>query len=107
MLLVAVFFSQFTNTLVSVFLSIFVYLIGHGIFSSLDTGIFPNGTNFRFFLNLISYFFPNFYALDIKDYLFYKNNLENTYILQTIFSTFVYLFGLITINLKIFDKRSF
>tara|TARA_B100000029_G_scaffold367331_1_gene360780 strand:- start:145 stop:909 length:765 start_codon:yes stop_codon:yes gene_type:complete len=107
MLMVTTFFSQFTNNLISVLLSIFVYFIGYGLFSSLESDIFQNGTNFKIFLDLISYFFPNFYVLDIKDYLFYKHNLESNYIVQTVFSTLVYLIGLIIINLKIFYKRSF
>jgi ABC-type transport system involved in multi-copper enzyme maturation permease subunit len=105
LLLVAVFFSQITNTITTIFSSIFVYLIGYGLFNSLEMKIIPDGTIAKSFLEFLSYFFPNFYALDIKDYLFYKNHLDNGYIVRIIFSALFYIFILIVINLNIFRKK--
>ena len=105
LLLVAVFFSQITNTITTIFASIFVYLIGYGLFNSLEKKLIPERTVIKSFLDFLSYFFPNFYALDIKDYLFYKNHLDGGYIFQIIISALFYILILMVINLNVFRKK--
>jgi ABC-type transport system involved in multi-copper enzyme maturation permease subunit len=99
------FFSLFTNINLSVLYSIIVFGVG----SMLNETALLNYVDQRpiifKFLKMLSFFLPNFSALNIKDYVLYQNNLPLSYLIGTILYGITYPFVLLSISCYILAQK--
>lgn len=105
--LISLSFSQVTSHFMAFFLSVAFYLIGYGLPNTLQIANGNNMSVFSDFLKILSFIFPNFFNLDIKEVYIYKGHFDLKFILQTILNTFIYSIILVLLNLKIFKRRNF
>lgn len=82
-LLFAVLFSLITNTTLSVIYSICLYIVGHAINETSKILFAKTSEFFSVILKFSFFIVPNFYRLNLKDYLLYKQTVPFEYLLTT------------------------
>lgn len=105
-LLFSVFFSLLTNTTLSVIYTISVFVVGHAInetskilFAKLNV-IITNIIDIGFLI------LPNFYKLNIKDFLIYEQTLPWSYLISTLLYAFFYSLAIMCLVTFIFKNKN-
>lgn len=106
-LLIVIFFSLFTNTVISVMNTLVIYIVGHALSGSFDISFIRDNPFILYLLKTYSYFAPDFSKLNIKDFLIYKLTLPMEYLAQVVAYGVFYISLLICINIVIFNKKNF
>lgn len=102
----AIFFSLVTNTTLSVIFTITVFIAGHAI-NETSKILFVKGTeSLAATMNVIFFLVPNFYRLNLKDFVLYQQNISGQYLLMTQLYIACYLFALIGAVLIIFKNKN-
>lgn len=105
-LLFSVLFSLVTNTTLSVIFTMAVFVIGHAINETSKSlfvkmsGFFQNMVDVGFFV------FPNFYRLNLKDFVLYKQTVSTEYLYMTHLYVLSYLIALVVLVLLIFKNKN-
>jgi len=107
MFLISLSFSQITSHFLAFFLSVAFYLIGYGLPNTLQIANLNKMSFFTDILNFLTFIFPNFFILDIKEAYLYGGKIDLKFVLQTTLNTFIYSIILILLNLNIFKRRNF
>lgn len=105
-LLFSVFFSLITNTTLSVIYTIVVFVVGHALNETskiLFTKINPIISNVVDFAQVV---LPNFYKLNIKDFLIYEQNLSLSYLFGVQAYGFLYAFALMIVIVAVFNNKN-
>lgn len=105
-LIFAVLFSLITNTTLSVVFSICIFIVGHAL-NETSKLIFTKISPFFTKIVEISFVFvPNFYRLNLKDYVLYNQQISQTYLMQTQLYIVFYLIALLFLITLIFKNKN-
>lgn len=104
-LLLVVFFSLITNSVLSVIFTAGVYIVSYTIpyglkFSQIH---YPVASKF---LSVIEFIFPSFYNLNIKGHVLYKEFLSLEFLLKNLTIGTSYILGLLILITYIFNRKS-
>lgn len=102
----AVLFSLITNTTLSVILSLSIFVTGHAINETSKLFFTKNSIFFDIVVKCSSMLIPNFYRLNLKDFVLYKQNVSSEYLVSTNAYALFYLSFLLVILLNIFRTKS-
>jgi ABC-type transport system involved in multi-copper enzyme maturation permease subunit len=105
-LLFAVLFSLLTNTALSVIYSLGVFIVGHAINETSKSFFAKSSYVFSNILDLCFIFIPNFYKLNIKDFVVYRQNIDTHYLYYTNLYTLLYILALLFFISFIFKKKN-
>jgi ABC-type transport system involved in multi-copper enzyme maturation permease subunit len=106
-LAVILFFASFAGPMVTLFLGLTTYIIGHSGYILLD---FAENTKNDFLIWIgkwVLAFFPNMNALNIKTFIYTPIHPTVSEILITFSVSLIYIFILLFLGKLIFEKRSF
>ncbi len=102
----AVFFSLLTNTTLSVIFTITVFIAGHAINETSKILFVKLSESLEFTMKLISFVVPNFYRLNLKDFVLYQQTIAANYLMMTQLYIACYLFALLSAVLIIFKNKN-
>ena len=103
-LFVVILFSLLTNKVLAVILTFFLYLSGHAVNASLIEK-FKSSPIISTFLEKYHYFLPGFHKLNVKDFILYQEDLELSFVIQTLGYGCLYLLALILLTCFVFVKK--
>lgn len=102
----AIFFSLITNTTLSVIFTITIFIVGHAINETSKILFVKLSGTLAAAMKMIFFLIPNFYRLNLKDFVLYKQNISGDYLLMTQLYIVCYLFALIVAVLIIFKNKN-
>lgn len=105
-LLFAVLFSLITSSTLSVVYTLCVFIIGHAVNETSKlffTKASPVTSSIVKVLNVV---IPNFYRMNLKDFMIYQQNISLDYFLNTTFYTVTYALGLCFLMILIFRNKN-
>ena len=105
-LIFAVFFSLITNTTLSVVYSIGIFIVGHAINETSKTFFLKASVLLKGILNISFFVIPNFYRLNLKDFLLYQQDISLNYLISTQLYIYLYLIALMTTVILIFKNKN-
>jgi ABC-2 type transport system permease protein len=105
-LIFAIFFSLLTNTTLSVVYTIIIFIIGHAINETSKILFLKFSPFLKNILELGSILIPNFYRLNLKDFVLYQQNISNDYLIMTHIYLFFYLVTLISVTSLVFKNKN-
>jgi ABC-2 type transport system permease protein len=108
LLLVTVFFSLFTNNVISSLMSFVLLVLGHAVQESQTLGFVVNRPFMGKLLELYHMVLPGFYKLNLKDFILYQQSLDLSYLLGNLvyglsYSSFVLFLIIYLFNQKNLD----
>lgn len=106
MLLFAVLFSLLTNTTMAVVYSIIVFIVGHALNETSKLFFAKASVILREIINISFYFIPNFYKLNLKDFVLYKKSMGFEYLAGIQLYAVVYILGLFILIIYIFKNKN-
>lgn len=105
-LLFAILFSLLANTAMSVIYSIMVFVSGHAI-GETSKILFTKANIFYSGMIKIAYIiFPNFYKINLKDFVIYHQELPFDYIFKIQAYSLFYIFFLLLVIINIFKQKN-
>lgn len=105
-LVFAVFFSLLTNTTLAVIYSIGVFVVGHALNETSKIFFAKTSVFFSSLIELSFFIIPNFYRLNLKDFLLYKQSIGLEYLWITQLYIYLYLIALIGAVTLIFKNKN-
>lgn len=102
----AIFFSLLTNTTLSVIFTITVFIAGHAINETSKILFVKMSDSLEATMNVIFFLVPNFYRLNLKDFVIYQQTIPGQYLLMTQLYIACYLFALLAAVLIIFKNKN-
>lgn len=105
-LLFAVLFSLLTNTTLSVIYTIGIFIVGNAINETSKILFAKSSLIISSVLKAGLLFIPNFYRLNLKDFVIYKQSVANEYLLNTHLYVGLYLVALITTVNLVFKNKN-
>jgi ABC-type transport system involved in multi-copper enzyme maturation permease subunit len=105
-MLFSVLFSLLTNTTMSVIYSLIVFIVGHSINETSKLFFAKNNMFFKKIIDLSLYIIPNFYKLNLKDFVLYKQEMSTSYLVGVQSYAFFYTAALILIIIYIFKNKN-
>ncbi len=104
-MLMVVFFSLISNTIISIIMSLTLFVAGHGIDAVKETSPYKNDPLLKGFIDLYSQWMPNFNVFNIKSFVLYEKFIESSWLFKaSSYSLFWCLFFLL-MSLVFFNKR--
>lgn len=105
-MLFSILFSLVTSTTLAVIFSICVFTVGHALNETSKIIFTKISPLFSTIVDISSFFIPNLYRLNLKDYVIYNQSLPLRYLLQTqVYVTF-YLISLTLLIIFIFKNKN-
>jgi ABC-2 type transport system permease protein len=99
LMLFAVFFSLLTNNTLAVIYSIGIFAVGHSISETAKIFIAKSNVFFHAMIKLCFYLLPNFYKLNLKDFILYNQTLPWSYLINIqVYAYFYILFMFLIIS---------
>ena len=105
-LLIVVFFSLITNRIIAVCNSLILLFCGHVLNDVKLINFTKNHVIFQQALKFYGFIFPNFYKLNIKDFVLYNQKLTNTYLFSNLMYGIFYSLFLVTLSCLIFKRKN-
>jgi len=105
-LLFAVLFSLLTNTTLSVIYTIGIYFVGHAINETSKILFAKTSFVFSSILKMGLFIVPNFYRLNLKDFVIYQQSLSFNYLFNTHIYVLLYLIALVTTVNLVFKNKN-
>lgn len=106
LLLVVVFFSLFTNTILASVISFIVLISGHAVNVTQGILFVELRPAFKYALEFYHLVLPGFYKLNLKDFVIYNQAIETTYLLQSFFYGTSYSLFLFFLIIFIFNRKN-
>lgn len=106
LLLVVVFFSLFTNTTLSIVISLLLLISGHALKGAQGTMFVEGRPLLKTALEFYHLVLPAFYKLNLKDYVVYSQGLEIGYIGQYFLYGITYSLFLLILIIHIFNRKN-
>lgn len=107
LLLIAVFFSLFTNVSLTVIFSILVWILGSVLNETQKLIFVKNNALLEGLTKIVGIIMPDFSKFNLKDFVLYQQNVEVTYLLQTTLYFVLYALFLCLLNDYLFKKKDF
>jgi ABC-type transport system involved in multi-copper enzyme maturation permease subunit len=98
-------FSLMTSKVLSVILTICIYVAGHAISGVKLLSFVKDRPLLQDVIDIYQFLLPGFYKLNIKDFLLYENTLSFEYLLSTTVYGLIYTAAIISISIFIFNKK--
>jgi ABC-type transport system involved in multi-copper enzyme maturation permease subunit len=105
-LLTVVFFSLITNQIIAVCNSLIILFCGHVLNDAKLLSFTKNHMIFQHALKFYGFVFPNFYKLNIKDFVLYDQKLPSSYLWSNLAYGVFYSLFLITLSCFIFKRKN-
>lgn len=105
-LIFSIFFSLITNTTLSVVFTITVFIVGHALNETSKLMLVKISSFYSTLLDFAFIVVPNFYKLNLKDFVLYQQNISNEYLISTLTYLALYLVALMTAVLLIFKNKN-
>ncbi len=105
-LLLVVMFSLVANQVLAVLFTIGIYACGYGLEGIKDALFVRLRPAFMYALTLFEHVIPNFYKLNVKDYLLYEHKLPLGYLTHALFYFLMYAVLLSVANAWIFSRKN-
>jgi ABC-type transport system involved in multi-copper enzyme maturation permease subunit len=105
-LVFAVFFSLLTNTTLSVIYTIGIFIVGHALNETSKTFLLKVSALLKGALAICFIIIPNFYRLNLKDFLLYQQNIAWDYLFSTQLYIYLYLIALLALVTLIFKNKN-
>lgn len=105
-MLITVILSLATNKVVTILVSISLYVIGHAVNPQTMVAVLKQAPGLENIIEVINWFVPNFYKLNLKDLVLYQQNLETSYLVGTSAYALGYCIVLIIASLWIFKRKN-
>ncbi|MBC7713929.1 MAG: ABC transporter permease [Rhizobacter sp.] len=105
-LIFAVFFSLLTNTTLSVVYTIGIFIVGHALNETAKSFLMKVSIVLKTVLNISFFIIPNFYRLNLKDFLLYQQDISWDYLLATQLYIYLYLIALLVLVNLIFKHKN-
>lgn len=105
-LLFAVFFSLVTNTVMSVIYSIGLFIVGHAINETSKNFFAKSSALFSHILEVAYFLIPNFYKMNLKDFVIYKQNVDMDYLINTHLYVILYITAFILLISFVFKRKN-
>lgn len=104
-LLIVVFFSLVTNSVLSVLFTIAIYVSSYAIPKAIEhsRNIYPQVSKM---LNLIQMILPNFDKANIKNHLLYKEFLSMEFILKNMTVSVCYMLAITLLSIYLFNRKN-
>ncbi len=106
LLLVVLFFSLISNTILSIIMSLVLLFLGHAIQDTQSLSFVQERPLLGTLLKIYHLFLPGFYKLNLKDYILYDQSLPFSYLSGSLIYGMAYSFFLIFIIITIFEKKN-
>lgn len=106
LLLVTVFFSLFTNNIISSLISFVILMLGHAVQESQSLNFVKIRPGLSIFLKMYHLVLPGFYKLNLKDFIIYKQSLELDYLIGNMVYGMSYSVFLIFLIIYLFNKKN-
>ena len=104
-LVIVSFFSLITSKVLSVLLTISLYIVGHSISGAQLLSFVKTRPLLEYTLEAYQFFLPGFYKLNIKDFILYKKSLPMEYLMTSFSYGLAYSFGIICLSIYIFNRK--
>lgn len=105
-MLFAILFSLITNTALSVIFTVVIFIAGHSINETSKILIAKDSHLFSGILKISNFFIPNFYKLNLKDFVLYKQSIPLNYLLSTEGYGLLYIMALLFAVAAIFKNKN-
>lgn len=105
-LLFATLFSLLTNTTLSVIYTIGIYIVGHAINETAKILFAKSSVIISSVLKLAYLVIPNFYRLNLKDFIIYKQSVSNEFLINTHIYVVLYMIALMTAVNLVFKNKN-
>ena len=106
LLLVVVFFSLFSNTILASIISILILVLGHAIKETQMTTFVQNRPEIQKMLSFYHLILPGFYKLNLKDFVTYKQDITSDYLWSAATYGCLYSLALLLMIIFIFNKKN-
>ncbi len=106
LLMVVVFFSLFSNTIIASVISLVILFLGHAVKETQSILFVVHRPFIKKILELYHLVLPGFYKLNLKDMVIYSHNVEISYILSSLTYGILYSASLFCLILIIFNKKN-
>lgn len=105
-MLFAVLFSLLTNTTMSVIYTIVVFVVGHSLNETSKMFFAKTNAVFSKIIDLSFFIVPNFYKLNLKDFVLYKQDVDFSYLIGVQSYAFLYTASLLLFIAYIFKNKN-
>lgn len=106
LILVVVFFSMFSNSILSALISLTILLLGHAVQETQNISFVQSRPVLKGMLEFYHLILPGFYKLNFKDFAIYQKSIDPSYIFWAFsYGSFYSLFLLLAI-IYIFSKKN-
>lgn len=105
-MLIAVFFSLVTNRVITVLLTLSLYIAGHGLNPDTMAVMLKQSPNIKIIIDGLGWVLPNFYKLNLKDLVLYQHSVNLSYVLITYLYALGYGLFLILASLWVFERKN-
>ncbi|HXH73326.1 MAG TPA: hypothetical protein VNJ08_00055 [Bacteriovoracaceae bacterium] len=106
LLLITVFFSLFTNNILSSLIAFVMLISGHAVQESQSLSFVQHRPMLSILLKGYHLILPGFYKLNLKDFILYKQSLELDYLLGNMFYGFAYSIFVLLMIIYLFNKKN-
>lgn len=106
-LLIAIFFSLFTNVSLTVIFSILVWVLGSVLNETQKLIFVKNNFLLEAVTKIISVVLPDFSKFNLKDFVLYQQNVEISYLVKTSLYFLLYALFMCLLNDYLFKKKDF
>jgi ABC-2 type transport system permease protein len=105
-LIFATLFSLLTNTTLSVIYTVGIYIVGHAINETSKILFAKSSVIISTVLKLAYLIIPNFYRLNLKDFVIYQQSVSNEFLINTHIYVVLYLIALMTTVNLVFKNKN-
>jgi len=107
LLSLTIFISLIASRSITIMITISIWVAGHSVDSAMQTLFSKHSPLINTILNLYKLIFPNFYKLNLKDYVIYQQELSGQFYLNGICYALVYGTLLMIFSGIIFNRKNF
>lgn len=98
--------SLITNKVMTVILSVTIYIIGHAIAAAKTTTLVKLTPALGKLLDFYHFILPGFYKLNLKDLVLYDQKVSNLYIFGNILYAVIYILFLVFLSIFLFNRKN-
>lgn len=106
LLLVVVFFSLFSNTILASSISLVILMLGHAVKETQNTGFVEKRQFIKTILEFYHLVLPGFYKLNLKEFVIYKQSIEASYLLNSFLYGSFYSLFLFCLIIYLFNRKN-
>lgn len=106
LLLVVVFFSLFSNTILASAISLVILMLGHAVKETQNISFVEKREFLKTILEIYHLVLPGFYKLNLKNFVIYNQTIETSYLVNAFLYGSFYSLFLFLIIIFIFNKKN-